>query len=55
MPTEYTVKIIDNPNLTFREFALDCARAFDECQELDLIISGSLILENHLNEALYSS
>lgn len=31
MPTGYTAAIGDNENLTFREFALSCARAFGAC------------------------
>jgi hypothetical protein len=34
MPTGYTAPIIENPNLTFEEFVLSCARAFGACISL---------------------
>ncbi len=34
MPTGYTYRIIDEPDLTFSQFALDCARAFGACIDL---------------------
>jgi len=31
MPTGYTYEILENPDLTFQEFALRCSRAFGAC------------------------
>lgn len=45
MPTGYTAKMYDGKEQSFREYALECARAFGACVELREAPSGPAPLE----------